>query len=91
MMRKTLDSINMRMSLLLYGNSRGVSSNWLSKKLTSIYGNNALFVQSVSNSWNIELDDIFEGEASYNKMVSRFSNKIYGSSYDCESGLASYF
>lgn len=90
MWRKTLDSINMRISLLLHGNSRGVSSNWLSKKLTSIYGNNALFVESVSNSWNIELDDIYEGEASYDKMVSRFSNKIYGSSYDCESGLASF-
>lgn len=90
MLRKTLDSIKMRISLLLYGNSRGVSPNWLSKKLTSIYGNNDLLVQSISNSWNIKIDDIYEGEASYHEMVSRFSNKIYGSSYDCEAGLASF-
>jgi hypothetical protein len=62
----------------------------LSKKLTAIYGNNNLFVQSDSNTWNIELDDILQGEATYNEMVIRFSNKIYGSSYDCEAGLASF-
>ncbi len=90
MIQKTLDAIEMRMSLLLYGNSHGVSSNWLSKKLTSIYGNNHLFVHSESNVWNIELDDIYEGEASYSEAVRRFSSKIYGSSYDCEAGLASF-
>ena len=90
MLLKTLSGISMRMSLLVHGNSHGVSSNWLSNKISFIYGNTDLLVQSGSNNWSLTVQDIREGESKYNEMVNLFSNKIYGSSYDCESGLASF-
>jgi hypothetical protein len=90
MLQKISNAISMRASLLFLGNSHGVSSNWLHKKLSFIHENTEALVQSGSNNWPISVKDIREGESKYNEIVNLFSNKIYGSSYDCESGLASF-
>ncbi len=90
MLQEITHGIAMRMSLLRNGNSHGVSSNWLSKKLDKIYESNNSLVQSDMNLWSMKAENFHEGELVYNQMIRRYSDRIYGSNYDCESGLASF-
>lgn len=80
----------MRLNLLLHGNFHGVSCNWLSKKLDYIYESPKQFADHNPNNWGIMAEDIHKGKQLYEGVVKNLSKKIYGESYDCESGLASF-
>jgi len=80
----------MRLDLLMHGNFHGVSSNWLSKNLQNIYESPRLLAEKNQNNWDISIKHIEKGEKVYREAIRNFSDGLYGNSYDCESGLASF-
>jgi hypothetical protein len=80
----------MRLDLLRHGNFHGVSSNWLSKNLQNIYESPRLLAEKNHNNWDISIKHIERGEKVYREVIGNFSGGLYGNSYDCESGLASF-
>ncbi len=82
--------LRQRLQYLLYGNYHGVSANWLTKQMDSVFSNVKEF--SLHQKCPVILDslDIDLGEQLFNEIIYQQSGTNFGKNFDCESGLATF-
>ena len=82
--------LRQRIQYLLHGNQHGVSANWLTKQMDSVFSNVKEF--SLDPNCPVSLDslDIVLGEQLFNEIIYQQSGTNFGKNFDCESGLASF-